>query len=383
MTRTILITGARAPAALEWARAFRTHGIAPHLADSQRARLARWSNAPVRVHRHAPPRQDVAGFRRDMLALVAQLDPVAIIPTCEEVYHLAMLADQGQLGDRLFAPPLAVLRQLHDKHGFARHAADISLDVPDTHLLTDDAALAPFRADTDPWVFKRCFSRFGAQTLVRPDATSLATVKPTAAEPWIAQRRIRGTELCFHAVARAGMVRAFAAYQGQWRLAGGASYAFAPVAPDLATRLQAQAERIAASLSITGQFGCDAIVDADGRPWLIECNPRATSGIHLCAQAAVATVLDLPPPEESAGPRHNLPMLICHGLARALRHGRLPAWRHTFSSGQDVLSAPGDRLPLAGALIDTLGFALHAGLHRLSLAQATTRDIEWNGEMPA
>jgi hypothetical protein len=46
---------------------------------------------------------------------------------------------------------------------------------------------------------------------------------------------------------------------------------------------------------------------------------------------------------------------------------------------RDVIGGRGDRLPVLGALADTLSFALQARRHRTTLTGALTRDIEWNG----
>ena len=277
MADLVLITGARAGAALDLARDFRMAGWQVHMADSSPARLARWSKAPHHVHRHAPPALDRAGFRRDMDALVARLQPALIVPCCEEVFHLAAWAEASGWHDRLFAPPLAVLRRLHDKLEFARLGAELGLPVPES--LPFDPGQPP--ADPAEWVFKPRFSRFGGKTLVGPTPRQLARLG--AVESWLAQRKARGIEHCFHAVAHQGEITAFAAYRSDWKLGGGASFAFTPVAGALADQLRQIAGTLARATSLTGQFACDAIVDADGQPWLIECNPRATSGVHLLA----------------------------------------------------------------------------------------------------
>ena len=119
MKRAALITGARAPVALDLARSFAAAGFDAHLADSIPSALANASSAPTAVHCYARPRIDRQGFRRDIAALVARLDPLLIIPTCEEVFHLAAAAAALGFADRLFAPPLETLRRLHAKSGFA------------------------------------------------------------------------------------------------------------------------------------------------------------------------------------------------------------------------------------------------------------------------
>lgn len=344
----------------------------------------RWSRAAVRVHHHAPPRQAPERFADDIAALLCTLDPVLVVPSCEEVFHLAAPGLAALLGKRLFAPPLPVLHRLHAKHLFAGLCAGLGLHVPETHCLRDAVALHRFAPAAADWVFKPAYSRFGVQALVGPEPERLRTLAPSPEAPWVAQRRVRGTELSFYAVARAGTVRAFAAYDAPWRLPGGASYAFRPVAPDVAAGLRVAAEAIAGALHLTGQFACDAIRDADGRTWLIECNPRATSGVHLLAGggAVARAMLDDDAPLSAAAPtpRHNLPMMLSYGVSEAARTGRWAEWRRTLRDGHDVVGRPGDWLPLGGALADTALFARTARRHGLPLAAATTFDIEWNGE---
>ncbi|QZH75244.1 MAG: hypothetical protein JY451_01010 [Erythrobacter sp.] len=384
MTERVLITGARAAAALDLARDFAAAGYEVHLADCTPARMARWSRVPKATHRYAPPALDPASFRRDIARLVTELSPRLVIPTCEEVFHLSAPALADALQERLFAPPLATLRRLHDKHAFALACTEWGLPVPEGLLLESRAYLEGLAGNSSEWVFKPPFSRFGESALVGPAAAELAQLAPSPVSPLLAQRRVRGEECCFHAFARDGKLLAFAAYTSRWRLGGGASFAFSPLAEAQTAPLRAIAESLAASAHLTGQFACDAIIDASGQPWLIECNPRGTSGVHLLVgngDLARAIVSGTPMPEQPApAPRHLAPAMVLFGLPLALRRGAVAEWRATMRQSRDAISRPGDRLPLAGALVDAAGFALSGLRHGISTTSATTRDIAWNGE---
>lgn len=366
MVERVLITGARAAVAIDLARDFHRAGYEVHLADSTTARIARWSRAPAAVHRYAPPRTEPARFA----AGIAALDAALIVPTCEEVFHLARLP----LGGRLFAPPLPLLRRLHAKHEFAALASGLGLPVPETRLLTPD-----FAEDSRAWVFKPAYSRFGARALIGP--ASLDGLDPDGL--WVAQRRVVGREISFYAVAHQGALAAFAAYASSWRLSGGASFAFAPLEAPLAGRIAEVAAALAAGTGLTGQFACDLIVDEAGDPWLIECNPRATSGLHMltCTGAlARAIVSGGDRLSATGGPRHMLPAMLTYGLRQALAERRFGEWRQALRAGTDVIGAPGDRRPALGAVLDTLGFMAAARRAGISVTEATTADIEWNGE---
>jgi hypothetical protein len=387
MTDRVLITGARAAAALDLARDFRRAGFEVHMADCTNARISRWSRVPAGFHTYAPPVGEPIRFRADIAGILRDVDPVLVIPTCEEVFHLAMPPLAAMLGERLFAPPLETLKSLHDKAAFAQSCAGLGLPIPETHRLTRDDHVHQYAGTSAEWVFKACFSRFGGGTRISPNPAALRRIRPTAEAPWIAQRRIFGEEVSFYAVAQAGRVVAFAAYGAKWRLAGGAGMSFDPVAPRAAANLAELAGRIADAFSITGQFACDAIIDAGGRPWLIECNPRATSGLHLLVDSGdLARAIcdpDAPPAVARSGPRHLLPAMLTFGLVQAVTRRRLRLWWAQVRNGCDVAGVPGDRRPVAGALIDGIGFMAKGAMRGISTPAAATADIEWNGRDPS
>lgn len=377
MAERVLVTGARAVAALDIARSLRAAGFAPHLADCVPARLARWSSTAGPVHRHASPVEHPAAFAADLRALITRLEPLWIIPACEEVFHLSALAAAEGWSDRLLAPGPDMLAALHAKDRFAALCGRLSLAAPETRTVTHEAALSAAVAVMGDVVVKPVWSRFGGAARVSPSRADLGGIAPTPARPWVVQRRIVGEEVSFHAVCHAGRITAFAAYASDWRLPGGASYAFHPAPRSVADALRLMADRFAAEVG-TGQIACDAIIDASGRPWLIECNPRATSGVHLHGRSAEfgRALVGQGRASPDGRPRHIGPLLWRYGLPQ----GRMPAWRRQRREGLDALTLPGDRAPLAGALIDTFGFGLRALGRPQSLTEAMTADIEWNGE---
>lgn len=304
-----------------------------------------------------------------------------IVPACEEVFHLAMI--EG-LPAPLFAPAWPVLARLHSKAAFAEDCLLLGLPVPATGVLESRADCEAFGARSEDYVFKREFSRFGASTLIAPGRKAFERISPSSRERWVAQRRVFGGEVSFYAVSVASKLTAFAAYRSTWKFAGGAGFAFEPLEEALAARIRAVASVLAERLIPHGQFACDLIVDADGQPWLLECNPRATSGAHFLGrspQLALAILGDSPSTSlEDTRQLHVAPALWTYGLGQALKGRRYREWSDARKSGRDVIAAEGDRGPVLGALLDTLAFSAKALVTRKSLVEVTTADIEWNGE---
>ena len=383
MARRVLITGARAVAALDIARDFAAAGWVPHLADSVPVRMASWSKAPAQVHRYPAPRQQGAAFRARIVELVDTFGFERVVPTCEEVFHLAAPALQRRLGERLFVPNLATLRQLHDKFAFARHCGEWGLPMPESHPIDCIEELERFASTSRKWVFKPRFSRFGDSALVAPDRRALAAITPSHDAPWMAQARIHGEEVCFHCVAHRGELVAFAAYRSSWRLGGGAGYSFEPAADQHREALRKIAARLAQCAVIHGQFACDAMFDEAGVAYLLECNPRATSGVHLLTDAghlAHAIGDGIAAPEAAPRTLYLGPAMVVFGLPQAVRGARMRDWWRCVATGRDVVSRSGDRWPLLGALCDAASFSLMGFKHNISTNAAATYDLEWNGE---
>lgn len=367
----LLVTGARAPVAVEIARLLLGAGHEVHTADSGPFDLA-GAVKGVRRHRLPPPRHEPAAFGRTTAEIVTREGIDLVIPTCEEVFYFAAARDQGH-AIPLFAPDFGTLKRLHDKHAFIALAAGLGLAVPHTQRLESKAqamALAPYSRDL---VFKPVFSRFGTQTLVgrRPDRLA-----PTPERPWIAQERLQGEEFCLYATAVQGRMTAFCAYRPSYRLGKASSFYFEPVAvPDG----EALARRFIEALSYTGQIAFDVMRGSDGRLLPIECNPRATSGVHVLAPVPgfAACLAGEGRDQPLAAPSDPAMLALAMFLIAlpACRFGRLGAWRHDFRRARDVLAGFNGR---------AFGMLARQGIEslrqRMPLRSIATHDIEWDGE---
>ncbi|KAF1053429.1 MAG: hypothetical protein GAK43_01427 [Stenotrophomonas maltophilia] len=379
--RPILITGARAPVALDIARACRAAGLSAHLADSVTPFAARALRPHLPIHRLPRPRDEFAALRRCLLELIERWDFAQIIPTCEEVFWLAEAAARDGWSERLFAPAPTLLRTLHSKAQFNAFAADLGIAVPPSVVLD-----APFSAQalpfaTDELVLKPEYSRFATHTLIAPTAARLARVQPSAQMRWVAQQRIRGEEFCSWAAVHQGRVLAFAAYRPRWRQ--GQAAAFQMEAVNQAA-IESVTQRIAAATGMTGHLSFDLIIDASGQALPLECNPRAVSGLHLFdAAPALAQALlgeaSLPTPPLGRL-RHMGPAMALLGLPTALLSGRSRALCQDWRNSQDVIDREGGGRVTLGCLADALRFTLYAVRAGLSPAGATTADIEWDGQ---
>ncbi len=375
----ILITGARAPVALHLARLFHAAGHRAWLADTHRFPLSAATRLAEGYIRLPPPRDGLAAYGAAVEAAVAQHGIELVIPTCEEVFFLAAARDLQHRSIPLFAPAFATLAQAHHKAEFARGAVGLGADPPRTDVVASPEALAAI-ADAGERVLKPAWSRFASRVLVRPNREQLSSIRPTAEDPWLVQDYLPGDEICSYGVARDGRLVGFAAYRPLYRAGLGAGIAFEPVDEPAAARFTAG---YAARHSWTGQLSFDYRRDAEGALHVIECNPRAVSGLNFFAVAdnLPRAILE----GTGTSPTDLRPMtvplaLLLYGLPAALRRNTVPAWWSDYRRMGDILSFPGDRSFAGAQLLSVAEIALLALRTGKTLQQAATHDIEWNGE---
>ncbi len=381
MKRAVLVTGARAPVAIDLARAFAAAGHDVSLGDSVAAHAARASHVGRGQVLRLPPARHAFPAYADTLQHWTQRNPDGvIIPTCEEVFYAAQAGLRRDFAGQVLAPSPKVLRRLHSKIEFASWARDLGIAAPMTTAITSAQEAVSLSKDAEHGlVLKPEFSRFGTHTLIRPSARELAGLPATTEVRWAAQPFVEGEEICLWASARDGEIVASVCYRPRWRLGRSASFCFealhCPAAIEVACVL-------AAAGRITGQISLDIILRPNGEPVPIECNPRAISGVHFFAgnaKVADAMLGTGPPVHCNQGLAYLGPAMWLLGAPQALCTGRLLRWVEDMRRGHDVLLAAGGARVAAGALLDAGRFAL-TGLSGIrSPTQQTTDDIEWNG----
>ena len=383
MSRTVLILGGRAPAALEHARRFHASGWRVHVADSIPCRLGGWSRAVAATHALPPPRFDARGFVAALARIVRDERIDVLLPTCEEVFHLARhrSALPGEL--HVVADEFDRLRALHSKWEFVGLARTHGMPVAGSARVHSLAEARTWAAGHGV-VLKPEFSRFGVHVRLYPDGIPDNATELAPLGAWVVQRFVAGEELCSYAIASGGRLLAHMAYRPAYRLNRSSSYYFDPVEQPA---IHDAVARLVRGTGFSGQVSFDWIVDADGRAWALECNPRATSGLHLFADDADVPGALLGDADACDGPgraRMIAPLMLSVGLRDAARAKRLGQWRLDWARAEDVISVAGDRAPLAGAVTDLGSYTRLALQRRCSVREAATRDIEWDGEaLPA
>ncbi|UXH77799.1 ATP-grasp domain-containing protein [Roseateles amylovorans] len=377
----VLLLGGRAPVTLDHARRFAHHGWRVHVADSISCRLSTSSRAVSGSVRLASPRHAPAEFVRGLREAITRWDIALIVPTCEEVFFLSRYRHLLPASVRVLADDFELLRALHSKWHFLQLAQGCGAGVPEAATV-DSLPQARDWAGGRAVVLKPEFSRFGVHVRLYPDGIPADAPPLPPMGRWVVQQFIAGQEFSSYSVADRGRLLAHSLYRPAYRLAASASFYFE------AARIEASrtfVEALVRKTGFTGQISFDWMLDAEGTLSVLECNPRATSGCHLFALAdplpdALAGISSALLEPSTARPRMLGPVMLSAGLAAAVRDGRLAEWRRDFQAAEDVIVAPGDRWPLIGAALDMGAYAALALRRRSSLREASTQDIEWDGQ---
>lgn len=379
--RSVLILGARAPVALDHARRFAHQGWRVFVADSVSCRLSGWSRAVTGSIRLASPRFDPARFIAGLRAAIEAHDIALVVPTCEEVFFLARYRHALPAACRILVDDFDKLRLLHSKWEFVRLAAQCGGNPPDS-VTVGSLAEARAWAAGKPLVIKPEFSRFGVHVRVYPGGMPADAPELPPRGRWVAQAYREGVELCSYSVADKGRLVAHAVYRAKHRLGNSASYYFEH---HDSPAIRAFVERFVERHAFSGQISFDWIVADPARPSVIECNPRAISGVHLFGQddplpAALAGEAEHCVLPSGRRARMIAPVMLSAGLWQALRAGAPARWWRDLHGARDVLLHAGDHAPVAGALADIAAYARLALLQGCSVREAATRDIEWDGQ---
>jgi predicted ATP-grasp superfamily ATP-dependent carboligase len=383
--QTILVTGGRAPAALELVRLLHRAGYRVVMAESLRGHLSRPSRAISKNYCVPWPSTQTAAYLAELSKIIGQERVDLILPTCEEIYF--MIENRLQLPEtcHILAPNWELLHAMHSKWEFIGRASKWDLPVPETELLLCRQRLEDVFSSGRKLVYKPVYSRFACQALVGPTKLEeLSKVQPTPDMPWVAQEFIAGKQISTYSLAYQGRLLAHATYPMNFTTGIGPTFAYESMEQPAAL---SWVSKLVEAEAFTGQIAFDFIERNDGSVVAIECNPRSTSGLHLF-RGRIDLAHALVHPEKHDGPllvpqsrrpaHHALPLFLwALGYVRSWKE--LKRWARTFFWGKDVLLDATDPMPLLLLGYNLIPLYARARKHGVNIDQATTIDIEWNG----
>ena len=271
---TVLLTLGRLPKALDLARGFAGAGCRVLVAEPFRRHLAGASRHVARSLQVPAPSAGKAAYLAALERIITDEGVDLVVPVSEETMHVAFLRGRLPGPARLFTMPPEQVLALHDKARFIEQGRACGVAVPETHPLGTPAAEA-LAAEQDV-VVKPVFSCSGRGVRMLPRGAALPA--PDPADPAVVQAFLPGRVHSSCTIAHDGRVLATVIYRGTV-MQGTVAVAFERVAEQPA--ITAWIEAFVAAVGWTGFISFDFVVDAAGQAHGIECNPRATSGVHF------------------------------------------------------------------------------------------------------
>ncbi len=360
--QNILITGSRAPIALELARSFALHGHRVVMADSLRLTIARWSSSTAKYYYLPPPRYEIEAYVKTLQEIIQKENIAHLIPTCEEAIFIAF--HKEKFNCKVWTPDKQSIVDLHNKYTFCQKFKTY-LPIPTTILLKDFIDWDNGQA----YVFKQVYSRFATSAIIAKQVTPTNFANENK-NNWVAQKYIKGKEICVYSIWDNGTQKAYAAYHPLYRAGKGAGIYFEPIFNNEVFDI---VQAFGTTIHYTGQLCFDVIIGEDNKPYFIECNPRGTSGAHLLHSELANCFLGTQPIVVNDDTAYSIK------YAMAIYH-LIDLFKKKVRLSKDVIYRSDDKKPFFYQALSLLEILYIKFTKARTLLQATTSDIEWNGD---
>ena len=390
--KTILLTGARAPVTLDLARALSKAGHRVIAAESMEYPLSIHSSAFTRFYPVSAPNLSLENFRDDLLKIIELEKVDLLVPTCEEAFHLSKIRDVLMAKTKILVDTHEKLAELHSKFQFNEWVRSMGIAAPRSERVStkEEMKAAIDRMPGKNVVMKPEYSRFASKTFVLSKNEAFRRVDEIFTPVnWVVQECLTGQEYCSYSFAVDGKLIAHVTYDHEFTAGKGAGICFEAIHHPV---IESWVRQFVAEIGFTGQIAFDFIEDEHGAVRPLECNPRATSGLHLIAQekefvnALVRTTESADPaalvirPKRGTLGQLRLAMLV-YGLPSVRSISRLWKWMKIFVTAREVVFSSRDPLPFFDQFVSFYRLIRESRQQKITPLEVSTRDIEWNGEV--
>jgi hypothetical protein len=289
----ILLTNGRFPTTIDLARQLHLLSHNVFVVDAMHYHVCKFSTAIKKSYQVPAPHYDSDGFIAGVEQVINDAKIDIIIPMHEEILYLAA-SGKSLIIDRLRAPDWSTLLAMHNKWTFSQFLQQQGLQGPKASLcrsISDVKTVLKFApGSTDKsWAVKPVFGR-ASQNVYHLDGSSEIPKELeesiSAMNPYIAQEWVTGRRYCSYSVFRNGAVSVFGLYPVEDTIDGSSCVYFRSVS---CVEIETFVAKMATALSHVpcAQFAFDFTETKEYGVVALECNPRATSGIHLFSGTTV------------------------------------------------------------------------------------------------
>ncbi|EME49769.1 hypothetical protein DOTSEDRAFT_58952 [Dothistroma septosporum NZE10] len=277
---SILLSNGRFPASLDLARQLSKAGHKVFCVDPTRYHICKFSFAASQSKQVPAPRDTPLDYIEAVKYYAVKWDIDMILPVHQEIFFLAG-SGEPEILSRLFAPSFELLIRLYHKFEFSKLMGIAGLRVPETYLCKsmNDVTNLPVHKYPHGMVLKPCFGRAATRLHhLKPGQPLSDDLVIDEHHHYIAQEWLVGNQYCSYSVVQEGRLEATGLYPVLGTTYGHESVFLQQM---FHAGIYDYIRSFVSSMpSFSGQIAFDFIEDANGI-WAIDCNPRATSGVHL------------------------------------------------------------------------------------------------------
>lgn len=378
----VLLTGGRNPMTLALARLLHASGATVFLSDSLYLPFARYSKSVAKYFRLPHASESPERFIQQLIKVITDHGIRLLIPTNEEIFFIARFKDAFSGICEVACDDFEKLKRFHHKYELLKAVEGCGFKTPETRLVQNNKQVLGFLKNSREFIFKPVYSRFSDEILISPQPEKLKKINPTAVNPYIAQSVIPGHEYCSYSISRDGRITAHAAYEHPYTMGKGSGIYFKKI---MDNRIESFCRAFCARHQFTGQIGFDFIRDSKGDYYIIDCNPRTTSGLHLfdrtdgILQALTGAAGACVYPSINGNQMNSLTLVSIHGLRSVLK-GTFPAFLRNIFNAEDVIFRADDPQPFFAQTQTLLEFVWLSIVKRIPFRQAFYYGNGWNGE---
>lgn len=375
MTKILLTTG-RAPITLELARQLRAQGHTVFVADTTPFHISRFSNAVERSFCLPSPRYETKEFLKRLRDVIEEYEIELLIPLWEEILYIANHPGSIPPSCKVFSDSFEVLHKLHNKWLFIKLQEELGIKTPETHLIKTTNDLEALDLNKT-WILKLAYSRASQNMHKIEPGKALPTIKSYPNNPWIAQEWLEGKKFCSFSIAREGKLKAHTAYPVNFAIDDSSCLNFVAIRHP---EIKVWVENFVKKIGFTGNIAFDFIETSKGL-YAIECNPRGTSGLHLFKPSDKIDRAYLREFDGVIEPEvGNTKQIFTGMMLYGWKQKSCASFVKQLFDAPDVVFDKGDMVPFFSQpflIFNHLNWGLR---YRVSLPEAFTYDLNWNGE---
>ena len=367
---TILITCIRAPISIEWIKIAHNSGHKVIGVDSLEYPIGK-EFQDIEYIKVPSPRLNFNNYKIEMEKLLKKSD--LVIPNCEDIFFLIDLYEENKDKINFFLPSKELLFKLHNKYKFQSLLND-NIKIPKTNLITNKEDI-DINKDT---ILKPVYSRFGRDVIMNVNSESIKNIEVSEKIKWVQQEKINGFPICDYAICENGKIISHVVYKPKYLLNGAAATYFEKYEDE---RIDKFINKFVSENNYNGQIAFDFIDDGTNI-FILECNPRATSGLHIISKNITIednsnqkeiNFINNNEPIKDKYYRTGISLYLLFGV-KSLLSGDFSKLKNDYKQSIDVFSG----ISIKNQLLSLYEMFKRSIVYKKSLTEASTFDIEYD-----